>query len=81
MNSNRELQNTAQQESFAQGSALQRYNSELTRYIDNIRTGRDDLHEEIIKDEEEKNTIETEIAQLTERLTVLTEALVKKYEA
>ena len=73
--------NNAVQESFAQGSALQRYNSELTRYIENIRTGRDDLHEEIIKDEEEKNSIETEIAQLTERLTVLTEALVKKYEA
>ena len=43
--------------------------------------GRDDLHDEIIKDEEEKGAIETEIAQLTERLTVLTEALVKKYEA
>ena len=81
MNSNRDLQNPSQQESFAQGTALQRYNSELTRYIENIRTGRDDLHEEIVKDEEEKNTIETEIAQLTERLTVLTEALVKKYEA
>jgi sjoegren syndrome nuclear autoantigen 1 len=53
----------------------------LTRYIENIRQGRDDLHEEITKDEEEKNQIETEIASLTERLTVLTEALVKKYEA
>ena len=66
---------------FAQGSALQRYNQELTRYIENIRQGRDDLHEEIAKDEEEKSTIETEIASLTERLQVLTEALVKKYEA
>ena len=60
---------------------MQRYNSELTRYIENIRVGRDDLHEEIQKDEEEKNTIEVEIANLTERLSVLSDALIKKYEA
>lgn len=60
---------------------MQRYNSELTRYIENIRQGREDLHDEIVKDEEEKNQIEIEISALTERLTVLTETLVKKYEA
>jgi ribosome recycling factor len=53
----------------------------LTRYIENIRTGRDDLHDEIAKDEEEKAQIETEISSLTERLQSLTDALVKKYEA
>ncbi|TNV85181.1 hypothetical protein FGO68_gene14270 [Halteria grandinella] len=66
---------------FTQGSALQRYNSELTRYIENIRIGRDDLHDEISKDEEEKQHIETEISQLSERLAMLTDALIKKYEA
>ena len=60
---------------------MQRYNSELTRYIENIRQGRDDLHDEIAKDEEEKGSIETEISSLTERLQILTDALVKKYEA
>jgi sjoegren syndrome nuclear autoantigen 1 len=60
---------------------LQRYNSELTRYIENIRTGREDLHEEISKDEEEKNLLETEIVTLTDRLTILNDALIKKYEA
>lgn len=66
---------------FSQGATLQRYNSDLTRYIENIRVGRDDLHEEIIKDEEEKASIESEIAALTERLGQLTDALQKKYEA
>ena len=60
---------------------MQRYNSELSRYIDNIRTGREDLHEEISKDEEEKQLIESEIASLTDRLNQLVDALAKKYEA
>eukprot|EP00347_Sterkiella_histriomuscorum_P011138 403373614 len=68
-------------EQFAQGATLQRYNSDLTRYIENIRVGRDDLHEEITKDEEEKSLIESEIASLTERLGQLNDALLKKYEA
>lgn len=43
--------------------------------------GRDDLHEEVVKDEEEKSLIESEIASLTERLSCLNDALLKKYEA
>jgi len=39
------------------------------------------LHEEISKDEEEKQIVESEIAALTERLTCLNDALIKKYEA
>lgn len=53
----------------------------MTRYIENIRVGRDDLHEEILKDEEEKQLIEGEIQALTERLCSLSDALIKKYEA
>lgn len=53
----------------------------MGKYIDNIRYGRDDLHEEIIKDEEEKHYIESEITTLTERLNLLNDALLKKYEA
>lgn len=51
------------------------------RYIDSIRTNRDDLHDEIGKDEEEKQHLETQIMQLQERLQTVTEALIKKYEA
>ena len=36
--------------------------------MENIKENRDDLHEEVIKDEEEKNSIESEVATLTERL-------------
>ena len=60
---------------------MQRYNSDLSKYIENIKYGRDDLHEEIIKDEEEKQFLENEITNLTERLNSLNDALLKKYEA
>ncbi len=53
----------------------------MIRYIENIRLGREDLHDEVVKDEDEKHQIETEISQLTERLNNLTDALMKKYEA
>ncbi len=39
------------------------------------------MHDEVIKDEDEKHLIEGEIACLTERLNILTDALIKKYEA
>ena len=54
---------------------------DLSKYIENIRNGREDLHEEISKDEEEKQVVEAEIAQLTERLNSLTDGLMRKYEA
>jgi len=51
------------------------------RFIENIKVGRDDLHEEIAKDEEEKQHLEQQIALLSERLQQVSESLVKKYEA
>ena len=53
----------------------------MSKYIDNIKNGREELHEEIVKDEEEKQQIESEINALTERLNCLSDALIKKYEA
>ena len=53
----------------------------MTKFIENIRENRDDLHEEIITDEQEKHEIEQQIMALNERLTTLSEALIKKYEA
>lgn len=60
---------------------MQRYNADLTKFIENIKCNRDDLHEEVLKDEEEKGQVESEIAALTERLNHLNDGLVKKYEA
>ena len=53
----------------------------MSKYIDNIKNGREELHDEISKDEEEKQQIESEINALTERLNNLSDALIKKYEA
>ena len=53
----------------------------MTKFIENIRENRDDLHEEVIQDEQEKHEIEQQIMTLNERLAILSEALVKKYEA
>ena len=53
----------------------------MTKFIENIRENRDDLHEEIIQDEQEKHDIEQQIMALNERLVILSEALLKKYEA
>ena len=53
----------------------------MTKFIENIRENRDDLHEEVIQDEQEKHEIEQQIMGLNERLVLLSEALVKKYEA
>ncbi len=51
------------------------------RFIDSIRGNREDLHDEISKDEEEKQSLETQVIALQERLQTVTEALIKKYEA
>ena len=48
-------------EEYGQGATLQRYNSDLSRYIDNIKDGREDLHDEIVQNEEEKRQIEEDI--------------------
>mmetsp|Transcript_11855 Transcript_11855/g.11778 ORF Transcript_11855/g.11778 Transcript_11855/m.11778 type:complete len:127 (-) Transcript_11855:30-410(-) len=66
---------------YSQVAALQRYNKDLGNYIENIKQGREELHEEVSQDEEEKTFLENEIASLTERLNNLNEALTKKYEA
>jgi len=47
--------------SKVQGHTLQRYNMDLMKFIDSIRLNRDDLHDEIGKDEEEKQQLETQI--------------------
>ncbi len=54
-------------EQFTQATALQKYNTDLSRYIGNIKDNGDDLQEEVSKDEDEKALIEQEIQCLTER--------------
>ena len=68
-------------DSFTQGATLSRYTSDMTKFIDNIREGRDNLHDEISRDEEERANVEAEIQSLSERLATLNDALGKKYTA
>lgn len=64
-----------------QGAALQLYNNELVKCIEDLCTKRDELHRQILTEEEEKRKIQNDIRILTERLAKITESLSKKYAA
>ena len=64
-----------------QGAALQLYNNELVKCIEEMCTKRDEIHRQIMVEEEEKNKVQCEIRNLTERLAKVTESLSKKYAA
>ena len=49
--------------------------------IEDLCTKRDELHRQIVSEEEEKNKIQNDIRILTERLAKVTESLSKKYAA
>lgn len=49
--------------------------------IEDLCTKRDELHRQIMSEEEEKNKIQNDIRILTERLAKITESLSKKYAA
>lgn len=61
-----------------QGAALQNFNNELVKCVEDLCSKRDDLHKQIINEEDEKMKIENEIRQLTERLAKINESLAKK---
>ncbi len=61
-----------------QGAALQNFNNELVKCVEDLCSKRDDLHKQIINEEDEKMKIENEIRQLTERLSKVNESLAKK---
>ncbi|XP_033643652.1 Sjoegren syndrome nuclear autoantigen 1-like isoform X1 [Asterias rubens] len=61
-----------------QGAALQSYNNELVKCIEELCTKRDGLHKLIITEEDEKQKIQSDIRILTEKLTKVNESLAKK---
>ncbi|KAF6038232.1 SSNA1 [Bugula neritina] len=61
-----------------QGAALQSYNNELVKCIEDLCSKRDELHRQTILEEEEKNRIQNDIRVLTERLAKVNESLAKK---
>ncbi|CAF1133161.1 unnamed protein product [Didymodactylos carnosus] len=64
-----------------QGAALQNYNNELVKCIEDLCTKRDELQRQIMTEEEEKHKIENEIRQASERLSKINENLAKKITA
>lgn len=64
-----------------QGATLQLYNNELVKCIEEMCTKRDEIHKQIVEEEEEKNKIQSDLRNLTDRLTKITESLSRKYAA
>eukprot|EP00730_Choanoeca_flexa_P000605 TRINITY_DN10265_c0_g1_i1.p2 TRINITY_DN10265_c0_g1~~TRINITY_DN10265_c0_g1_i1.p2 ORF type:complete len:110 (+),score=12.21 TRINITY_DN10265_c0_g1_i1:1133-1462(+) len=62
-----------------QGATLQAYNSELVKCIEDLRKKREELHAQILAEEEEKLAVQNDLHILTERLTRITDSLNKKY--
>eukprot|EP00123_Amoebidium_parasiticum_P001021 comp11992_c0_seq1/m.6685 comp11992_c0_seq1/g.6685 ORF comp11992_c0_seq1/g.6685 comp11992_c0_seq1/m.6685 type:complete len:112 (-) comp11992_c0_seq1:221-556(-) len=62
----------------AQGAALQGYNNDLVRGIEQLRAKRHKVQEEIDRHEQEKNVLEKELASLTARLAEVDGKLAEK---
>ena len=60
------------------GAALQSYNNELVKCIEDLCTKRDDVSREIKMDEQEKEKLEHDIAILHERLQKVVTNLARK---
>eukprot|EP00996_Jenningsia_fusiforme_P003481 NODE_4277_length_834_cov_39.877707_g3951_i0.p2 GENE.NODE_4277_length_834_cov_39.877707_g3951_i0~~NODE_4277_length_834_cov_39.877707_g3951_i0.p2 ORF type:complete len:111 (+),score=40.26 NODE_4277_length_834_cov_39.877707_g3951_i0:259-591(+) len=63
------------------GATLQTTNNELVRCIEELREKREEANRQILKEEEEKARIVSEIQILTDRLAKLDDGLSKKYAA
>ncbi|XP_046843050.1 Sjoegren syndrome nuclear autoantigen 1 homolog [Xenia sp. Carnegie-2017] len=61
-----------------QGAALQSYNNELVKCIEDLCNKRDELQKQILVEEEEKGKIQNDLRILTERLARINESLAKK---
>ncbi|CAM2103743.1 microtubule nucleation factor SSNA1 isoform X1 [Lepidochelys kempii] len=61
-----------------QGAALQSYNNELVKCIEELCTKRDELSHQIQQEEGEKNKLQNDIRLLTEKLARVNESLARK---
>ncbi|CAF1099781.1 unnamed protein product [Adineta steineri] len=64
-----------------QGAALQNYNNELVKCIEDLCGKRDELQRQILIEEEDKHRFETEIRLSSEKLARINENLAKKITA
>ncbi|KAM8933629.1 microtubule nucleation factor SSNA1 [Pelodytes ibericus] len=61
-----------------QGAALQTYNNELVKCIEDLCSKREELNRQILQEEEEKNKLQNDIRVLTEKLSRVNENLARK---
>ncbi|XP_066569422.1 microtubule nucleation factor SSNA1 [Amia ocellicauda] len=64
-----------------QGAALQTYNNELVKCIEELCLRRDELNRQVQLEEEEKRRLQSDIGVLTEKLGRLNESLARKMAA
>lgn len=64
-----------------QGAALQNYNNELVKCIEDLCAKRDELQRQILIEEEDKHKLENEIRLSSEKLAKINENLAKKITA
>ncbi len=55
--------------SECKGATLQNYNTELVKHLEEIRGKREDINNDIMREENERNKIESEMNILKERLS------------
>ncbi|XP_044898394.1 Sjoegren syndrome nuclear autoantigen 1 isoform X1 [Felis catus] len=61
-----------------QGAALQNYNNELVKCIEELCQKREELCRQIQQEEDEKQRLQSEVRQLTEKLARVNENLARK---
>lgn len=64
----------------SQGAALQVYNNELVKCIENLNLRRDTIQREIIEEENEKNKLQNDIRLLSENLSKIVQSLAQKIQ-
>jgi Sjoegren syndrome nuclear autoantigen 1 len=64
----------------AQGASLQNYNNELVKCIEDLRQKREDIHRDVIRQEEMKAKLQQDLALMTKRLGEINEELAKNIQ-
>ena len=64
-----------------QGASLQNYNNELVKCIEDLREKREEINKQILKDEGDKQRIQTDLSRLTDSLSRINEQLARKVQA
>lgn len=62
----------------AQGAALHSHNAELIKCIEDLREKREEIQRQVVKEEEEKAKIQSDLAVLNKRLAQLNDSIARK---